>query len=276
MENNSAKAVVKDQSVISHKQKEVNETPESSDSELTLAADKGNGAFLASMSHEIRIPMDAIFEMTTLLQETSLTTEQAGFLNVIKESSSSLLAIVNDSLDYLKIEAGCMTLESKPFDFRKCVYSVLNIVAAQAAEKKIELRVIFEDHTPIIVEGDATRFRQVLVDLLSNAVKFTEAGEIIVAVCPVAKAEAGDDSTWIEIELAVEDPGVGIDKKMLKRLFKPFSRIDDSSIRKCGETGLGLAISKQLVNLMGGEIRVESTPGVGSIFIFTVKLKKVI
>lgn len=276
MENNSAKTVVKDESVINHEQKEVYETPESSDSMLTLAADKGKSAFLSSMSHEIRIPMDAIFEMTTLLQETSLTPEQAGFLNVIKESSSSLLAIVNDSLDYLKIEAGCMTLESKPFDFRKCVYSALNIVAAQAAEKKIELRVIFEDHTPIIVEGDATRFRQVLVDLLSNAVKFTEAGEIIVAVCPGARTDAEDDTTWIEVELAVEDPGVGIDKKMLKRLFKPFSRIDDLSIRKCGETGLGLAISKQLVNLMGGEIRVESTPGVGSIFIFTVRLKKVI
>ena len=231
------------------------------------AAAEAKAIFLANMSHELRTPMNGIIGMVDILKRTELTEVQREYLNIIESSGENLLTIINDILDLSKIEAGHMELENIPFSLKEELNSVMNIMQVIADKKKLPIILKMGDDVPNYVSGDPVRLKQIIINLVNNAIKFTEKGNVTITV-----EKQREEDGKVQLLFKVTDTGIGISPEGQKKLFQSFSQVDKSTTRKYGGTGLGLTISKNLTHLMGGEIGVESVEGVGSTFWFYVVL----
>jgi len=237
--------------------------------EAALVASHTKSEFLANMSHEIRTPMNGVIGMVNFLLETDLTSEQREFASTVKVSADALLFIINDILDFSKIEAGKMTLEKVNFDLEKAVKNTIELLTLEAQNKGLDLSYSIERDTCTSLRGDPTRLRQILVNLLGNAIKFTDQGKVWLEIAPLHET---DDE--IQLQFSVHDTGIGISEEAQKKLFQSFTQADASTTRKFGGTGLGLVISRKLVELMGGTLALTSKVGEGSTFSFTLQVPK--
>ncbi|HRH66077.1 MAG TPA: ATP-binding protein [Bacteroidia bacterium] len=261
--------------LVNERTRELNETMlelQKTNSELSITRDnlietqKFRQQFLANMSHEIRTPMNAIVGLTNLLIKSPLNEQQEKYLNVIKKSGGNLLVIINDILDLAKIESGKMELESVPFPFVSAIHNITTILGLKAEEKGIKMEQIIGDGVPEFVVGDETRITQVIMNLAGNAIKFTEKGAVTISVVP--EHTNGSD---VVIRIGIRDTGIGIPADKIDTIFESFGQASSDTTRKFGGTGLGLTISKQLVEMHGGDLKVQSEPGKGSEFYFTIR-----